>query len=151
MAWRLEYITNHVSSLSCLNISICLILLHSFSLHFRLLSIIKFFFLKKKMFQTPLVFVTGLLSFAAHSKQYENITIQSSGIERWYLRTLPPNFDSTVATPVILSFHGGGRNATQQYHLSQLSNPDFNDFAIAVYPNGKKVSLLAHPSRWSRF
>ncbi|KAF8849634.1 hypothetical protein BDZ45DRAFT_662895 [Acephala macrosclerotiorum] len=91
------------------------------------------------MFQNPLISLTGLLTLAA---QYENITIRSSGIERWYLLTLPPNFDHSVATPVILSFHGGGRNATQQYYLSQLSNPDFNDFAIAVYPNGKRASLL---------
>ncbi|KAE8446240.1 hypothetical protein EG329_012465 [Mollisiaceae sp. DMI_Dod_QoI] len=88
------------------------------------------------MFQNPLVLLASLLNFTLQSKNYQNVTIQSSGIDRYYLLTLPSNFDASTPTPVILSFHGGGDNAIEQYKLSQMSNPDFNDFAIAIYPNG---------------
>ncbi|KUJ17833.1 carbohydrate esterase family 1 protein [Mollisia scopiformis] len=90
----------------------------------------------------------GLLRVLAASSQlqpFQNITIQSSGIDRYYLLTLPPNFDSAVPTPVIFSFHGGGDTANEQFELSQISNPEFNDFAIAVYPNGIKKTWEGVP------
>ncbi len=94
------------------------------------------------MFQNPLVLLASLLNFTLQSKNYQNVTIQSSGIDRYYLLTLPSNFDASTPTPMILSFHGGGDNAIEQYKLSQMSNPDFNDFAIAIYPNG--IDVRAH-------
>jgi hypothetical protein len=71
-----------------------------------------------------------------------NITIKSSGAPRWYLITIPARYRSQIATPVILSSHGGSRDAQRQLDLSQLSNPIFNDFAIAVYPNGINVGQI---------
>ncbi|KAG0650389.1 Esterase A [Hyphodiscus hymeniophilus] len=65
-----------------------------------------------------------------------NVTILSSGINRTYLICIPPKYDGQTLTPVIFSFHGGSRNASQQQELSQFSNPDFNDFAISIYPQG---------------
>jgi len=65
-----------------------------------------------------------------------NITISSSGVTRWYLITFPSNYTSASSVPVIFSFHGGVRNATNQLELSEMSDPEFNDFAIAVYPQG---------------
>ena len=66
-------------------------------------------------------------------------TIESSGIIRTYNISIPPNYDGVTPTPLIFSFHGGLRNPTQQQILSQMSNPEFNDFAIAVYPAGINV------------
>lgn len=68
-----------------------------------------------------------------------NVTIQSSGIDRTYLISIPPKFDAGDLTPVIFSFHGGEENATEQQELSQFSNSEFNDFAIAIYPQGINV------------
>jgi len=65
-----------------------------------------------------------------------NITIESSGISRSYLISIPPAYDCETLTPVILSFHGANRNALQQQRLSQMSNTEFNNFAIAIYPLG---------------
>jgi len=69
-----------------------------------------------------------------------NITISSSGVTRWYLATFPSNYTSVSSVPVIFSFHGGDRNASDQLALSEMSDPEFNDFAIAVYPQGIDVS-----------
>jgi poly(3-hydroxybutyrate) depolymerase len=73
--------------------------------------------------------------------QTTNVTITSSGIERSYLISIPPKYDCKATTPVIFSFHGANRNASQQQQLSQFSNPEFNDFAITVYPMGINVIL----------
>jgi len=65
-----------------------------------------------------------------------NVTIESGGVERWYLVTIPFLYDCEKTNPVILSYHGGARDASQQLELSQMSNPQFNNFALAVYPQG---------------
>ena len=88
------------------------------------------------------------VSFAAFrclvnlSIQYTNITITSGGVIRWFLVILPPNFDPWFPTPVILSYHGGVRNATQQMALEQIWNPVLNGFAITVYPQGINAKIL---------
>jgi poly(3-hydroxybutyrate) depolymerase len=66
-------------------------------------------------------------------------TIKSSGVLRTYNISIPPNYDGVTPTPLIFSFHGGTSNPTEQEILSQMSNPEFNDFAIAVYPAGINV------------
>ncbi|TVY87610.1 Feruloyl esterase B [Lachnellula willkommii] len=71
-----------------------------------------------------------------------NVTIESSGIDRTYLISIPPKFDAGNDTPVIFSFHGGSKNASEQQELSQFSNSEFNDFAIAIYPQGINVRLV---------
>ncbi|KAJ5669036.1 hypothetical protein N7462_010106 [Penicillium macrosclerotiorum] len=42
----------------------------------------------------------------------------------------------TTPTPVIFSYHGGVRTAEDELKLDQLTNPEFNDKAIVVYPQG---------------
>lgn len=71
-----------------------------------------------------------------------NVTIESSGIPRSYLISIPPAYDCETPIPVILSFHGANRNASQQQKLSQMSNPEFNNFAFAIYPLGLDVLIL---------
>lgn len=76
--------------------------------------------------------------------QPKNISITSSDVHRSYLIVVPPLYTSQPSTPVIFSFHGGHRNASQQLALDQISNPEFNDFAITIYPQGVKVTRFPH-------
>ena len=71
-------------------------------------------------------------------------TIESSGIIRTYNISIPPNYDGITLTPLIFSFHGALSNPTQQQNLSQMSNPEFNNFSIAVYPAGINVRTFNH-------
>jgi len=65
-----------------------------------------------------------------------SVTLRSGGVDRSYLVTIPFLYDCEKPNPVILSYHGAARDASQQMELSQMSNPLFNNFAIAVYPQG---------------
>ncbi|KAL2067596.1 hypothetical protein VTL71DRAFT_2021 [Oculimacula yallundae] len=84
-----------------------------------------------------LILFTLWIALASASRiPYTNVSITSSKVARYYLLTLPPGFNPQTPTPVILSFHGGNRTADSQYKLSEMSNTSFNDFSIAVYPQG---------------
>jgi poly(3-hydroxybutyrate) depolymerase len=74
--------------------------------------------------------------------QTTTVSITSSGVPLTYLITFPSSYDGETPTPVIFSFHGANRNASQQQELSQFSNATFNDIAIAVYPQGIDVSSI---------
>jgi len=67
-------------------------------------------------------------------------------VDRWYLVTIPALYDCERTSPVILSFHGGAQNASQQLELSQLSDEKFNSFAFAVYPQGIDNTWQGVPS-----
>jgi poly(3-hydroxybutyrate) depolymerase len=72
----------------------------------------------------------------------QNISITSGGLDRSILLHLPPNYDANTPAPLILSFHGREKNASEQELLSQFSNASFNPHAIAVYPQGVAVSQI---------
>ena len=86
------------------------------------------------MFPRIAVYLSAFLSLVHLSIQYTNVAITSGGVSRWFLVVLPPKFDSWLPTPVILSYDGGVRNATQRMVLDQIWNPALNDFAITLYP-----------------
>ncbi|KAJ5647265.1 carbohydrate esterase family 1 protein [Penicillium lividum] len=65
-----------------------------------------------------------------------NISITSDGKDRSFLLSIPPKYDSKVPTPLILSYHGGTKNATDQLELDQLTNPEFNTRDFVIYPQG---------------
>lgn len=69
--------------------------------------------------------------------QTTNVTIDG----RWYLLYIPEQYKATSPAPLILSYHGGNRNASEQQSLDLLSTPFFNEEYIVVYPNGIDVSL----------
>ena len=98
------------------------------------------------------LFVTLVTSKALPPGQSPGLTscatIESSGIIRTYNISIPPNYDGVTPTPLIFSFHGALSNPTQQQILSQMSNPEFNDFAIAVYPAG--INVRAHNYSFAR-
>lgn len=78
------------------------------------------------------------------------VTIESSGVERSYLISIPQEYSPDVASPLILSFHGGDRTAKNQLDLDQLSSPDFNTVAIVVYSQDLHVSGLQSRRRLFR-
>lgn len=69
--------------------------------------------------------------------------------DRWYLLYLPEDYTSSTPAPLILSYHGGNRNAAEQQDLDLLSTPYFNENYVVVYPNGIDVSgLFVCPGAW---
>ncbi|KAI9640460.1 hypothetical protein NHQ30_011206 [Ciborinia camelliae] len=77
--------------------------------------------------------------------QPQNISIISSNVTRSYLIVVPPLYATQSSTPVIFSFHGANRNASHQLALDQISNPEFNNFAITIYPQGIKGKWQGSP------
>lgn len=72
-----------------------------------------------------------------------NTTIDIAGVERQYRIHLPDNYDANNPVPLILSYHGRGKDMKFQEELSQFSNKSNNPDAIAVYPQGVPVSAPA--------
>jgi poly(3-hydroxybutyrate) depolymerase len=83
----------------------------------------------------------GLLPGSQEIGSVANVSISSGGIDRYYLISIPPEYDSSIPSPVILSYHGGDRNAEDQLKLDELTNPQFNTQSFVVYPQGINVSL----------
>jgi poly(3-hydroxybutyrate) depolymerase len=67
------------------------------------------------------------------------ITIRSGGYQRSYNISIPATYNAVVQTPLILSYHGGEMNAEDQMNLDELTNPNFNNVSIVVYPQGINV------------
>jgi len=66
-----------------------------------------------------------------------NVTLTSNDIERSYLINIPQSYTNETSVPLILSFHGGTKNATNQLELDLFTEPKFNALnAIVVYPQG---------------
>ena len=83
----------------------------------------------------------------------QTFTIQSGGRDRTYNVHLPSNYNenNTDGTPLILSFHGNGKDASYQESLSQFSNESYNPNAIAVYPQGLDVSFSTSFLSWAAY
>lgn len=63
---------------------------------------------------------------------------------RSYLLFIPPSYISrTTPAPLILSFHGGNRNASEQASLDLLTTSFFNKEYVVVYPQGIQVRAFS--------
>ncbi len=74
----------------------------------------------------------------------ERRTVTSSGVERWYLLTVPPAHTGSQPLPLLVDFHGLTEGAVVHTRMSgfdQLAGPD--GFVLAT-PNGTK-----DPVQWS--
>ncbi|MBS1838243.1 MAG: hypothetical protein JST64_11185, partial [Actinobacteria bacterium] len=74
----------------------------------------------------------------------ERRTVTSSGVERWYLLTVPPAHTGSQPLPLLVDFHGlteGAEVHTRMSGFDQLAGPD--GFVLAT-PNGTK-----DPVQWS--
>jgi hypothetical protein len=71
----------------------------------------------------------------------KNHTICVDGTtQRWYLLFLPSSYTSSTQQPLIVSYHGGTRNASNQLTLDNFTSPKYNESTIVVYPQGLNVS-----------
>jgi len=68
--------------------------------------------------------------------------ISDDGRNRSYLIHLPSNYTTHRPAPVVIAFHGRGKDPEYMEKLSQFSNEDFNPDAIAVYPQAIVDVLL---------
>ncbi len=62
--------------------------------------------------------------------------LQSGGVVRQFLLTIPDGYDPDVPTPLILNFHGLGSDATQQAVYTQLDAQAKTRGFIVATPNG---------------
>ncbi|KAF2999278.1 hypothetical protein E8E13_003899 [Curvularia kusanoi] len=71
-----------------------------------------------------------------------DLTINSSSglATRGYRLHLPKTYDTNKKVPLILSFHGRGKNAEFQEALSQFSNATYGFEGIAIYPEGAPLN-----------
>ncbi|KAI8957188.1 carbohydrate esterase family 1 protein [Daldinia sp. FL1419] len=72
---------------------------------------------------------------------FKNFTTST---DRQYRVWLPANYDSSKATPLILSYHGANRDISHQVDLDKLTDPFFNKDHIVVYMQGLEVSRPGH-------
>ncbi|KAF9695139.1 hypothetical protein EKO04_006904 [Ascochyta lentis] len=84
----------------------------------------------------------GSLPQGVELGQSVNLTINSSsGVStRGYRLHLPGSYDTNKKVPLILSFHGRGKDAKFQEELSQFSNATYGFNGISVYPEGVPTS-----------
>jgi polyhydroxybutyrate depolymerase len=64
------------------------------------------------------------------------LSLAVGGLQRSAIVHIPPQYDRTVAMPVVLAFHGGGANADNMVRFSGLNDKADEAGFIAVYPNG---------------
>ena len=63
-------------------------------------------------------------------------SLQVGSLKRSYRVHLPPQYDGSKPTPVVLAFHGGASNAAQMVRFCGLSDKADEAGFICVYPNG---------------
>ncbi|OTB03822.1 carbohydrate esterase family 1 protein [Hypoxylon sp. CI-4A] len=76
---------------------------------------------------------------------YKNFTTTT---DRQYRVWLPPNYDSSKETPLILSFHGASRDIAYQVDLDELTDTTFNEDYIVVYLQGLAVPAGSSSTKW---
>ncbi|KAJ9605917.1 hypothetical protein H2200_009766 [Cladophialophora chaetospira] len=81
----------------------------------------------------------GLGCGQAHNKgigKVKYFSIMSGGVSRDFAVYLPSGYNQNSATPMILSFHGHGKDMDYQSTLSRFKEPGVNPNMIAVFPQG---------------
>jgi polyhydroxybutyrate depolymerase len=63
-------------------------------------------------------------------------SIEFSGLTRTYRVHVPPSFDKSKPTPLVLAFHGGGGTGAAMAKLSNLDDVSDRERFIVVYPDG---------------
>lgn len=82
-------------------------------------------------------------------KRSIDLIIESgSGVTpRGYRLHVPSSSDDGTPVPLILSFHGRGKDGEYQENLSQFSNASYGFQGISVYPEGVPVWPLSKDCR----
>jgi polyhydroxybutyrate depolymerase len=79
---------------------------------------------------------TGCRAVPAVAPGEEKVTTTSGGVERWYFRHVPPGYDGTQATPVVLDLHGYAEGATVAVLMSKLGALGDQEGFITITPEG---------------
>src|SRR3954466_15871653 len=80
-------------------------------------------------------------------------TLQVEGRERSYIVHVPPKYDASKPTPVVLVFHGAWTNANLTVMYSGMNRPADEKNFVAVYPNGtgpNEGTLFWNAGNWVR-
>ncbi|KAJ4988662.1 hypothetical protein SVAN01_05795 [Stagonosporopsis vannaccii] len=77
-----------------------------------------------------------------------NISSSSGLSTRGYRLHLPKTYDTNTKVPLILSFHGRGKDAQYQEELSQFSNATYGFNGISVYPEGAALNNSKRTQQW---
>jgi polyhydroxybutyrate depolymerase len=71
-------------------------------------------------------------------------TLRSGGLDRTYVLHVPPSYDGTRETPLVLNLHGFGSNGRQQALYSRMPQKADAEGFITVAPDG-----AGEPRRWT--
>jgi polyhydroxybutyrate depolymerase len=82
----------------------------------------------------PLVALIEAESFRRANR--DNGAMVSSGERREYLLYVPPSYDRTKPTPLVISLHGAGLWGAAQREISQWNRIADREGIIVVYPSG---------------
>jgi polyhydroxybutyrate depolymerase len=76
-----------------------------------------------------------------HSATRKTGTLTSGGMERDYIVHVPPGYDPSKPTPLVLSLHGGKNNPALQMVVSQWNRVADRHGFIVAYPAGQQGAL----------
>lgn len=74
-------------------------------------------------------------------------SIESGGVERTYVLSLPADYDPMVGYPLVFGFHGRGGNADQFRSYSGVEAASGGQ-AIFVYPQGLPIASMGGQTGW---
>lgn len=93
----------------------------------------------------PILAVTGILAYTSHLDR-TNGHLVSSGVERRYLLFVPPTYDPSRATPLVISLHGAGAWPAQQMDMTHWNELAAEQGFIVVYPAARgRIWQVQHP------
>ena len=71
----------------------------------------------------------------------EKVATTSGGAERWYFRHVPPSYDGTEPTPVVLDLHGYAEGAAVHVKMSDLGAYGDQQGFVTITPQGSGTSV----------
>jgi polyhydroxybutyrate depolymerase len=71
----------------------------------------------------------------------EKVTTTAAGAERWYFRHVPPAYDGTEPTPVVLDLHGYAEGAAVHVKMSDLGAYGDQQGFVTITPQGSGTSV----------
>jgi polyhydroxybutyrate depolymerase len=80
---------------------------------------------------------SGGCGSSAVGAREEKVTITSGGVERWYLRRVPPVHDGTTPVPVVVDLHGYSEGAEVHTLVSGLGPYGDEQGFVTVTPHGQ--------------
>ena len=99
----------------------------------------KQYVMKSILFLVAAITCTGL---TANAQQNILDSLEHQEFQRKYIVHLPPNYSEELATPVVLTLHGGSGNFLSVQGLTQMNQVSNQYGFLSVYPQGYAQSLI---------